>query len=65
MNGQVLQLLQEHLKVPVSKAKRSELLTSEIRRFLPRLNGTSGGLGKMLFYFLHPVIVREKGHMSN
>ena len=47
MNGQVLQLLQEHLKVPVSKAKRSELLTSEIRRFLPRLNGKRGGLGKM------------------
>ena len=47
MNGHVLQRLREQLKVPGSRLEGSELLTSELLRFLSRLNGTSGGLGKI------------------
>ena len=47
MNGHVLQTLREQLKVPGSRLEGSELLTSEFRRFLSRLNERSGGLGKI------------------
>ena len=47
MNGQVLQHLPEHLKVSGSKSERTELLTSELRKILSRLNETSGGLQKI------------------
>ena len=47
MNGQVLKRVREQLKVPGSRLEGSELLTSEFRRFLSRLNETSGGLGKI------------------
>ena len=47
MNGHVLQILREQLKVPGSRLEGSELLTSEFLRFRSRLNETSGGLGKI------------------
>ena len=47
MNGHLLRRLTEQLKVPGSRLVGSELLTSEFRRFLSRLNETRGGLGKI------------------
>ena len=47
MSGQELQRLREQLRVPGSGLERSELLTSEFRKFLLRLNETSSGLGKI------------------
>ena len=41
MNGHVLQHLREQLKVQGSRLERSELLKSEFRKFLSRLNETS------------------------